>query len=249
MAYLETLHQVLRSLEPPLAAAFIAALVAILSLLVNSGLQVWKARIDRQIAREKATADRELAQHKFEFDMQLAERKMLLDARLVDRKRRAELANTVLADIYRARDAIAWARHPLVREGEGSTRLRSEQETEEDARQLDFHFVAIERLRNEGELFARLQAYKPRFQANFGQEAGHPFDEFGRVHTKIVLASHALMRMHRQGRGTQSAVERREVIVTSGIDEHDPVAARIDAAVAAMEALCRPILGQEVPEL
>lgn len=244
MANLETLQQMLKALEPPVAAAIVAGLVAIVALVVNSGLQVWKAFLDRDIAHEKGQNDRELARQKFTSDVQLAERKMALDLQLADRKRWTELTEAVLTDVYRVRSAFSWVRHPLARGGEGSTRPRAETESEEEAKVLDSLFAPIERLNKEGELFARLQAHIPRFQANFGQKAGRPLEDLIVVHNKIVFASNTLIRIQRQRAYNSPVIGRYEAIIWENSEDPDPLIPIIDKAVADIEEICRPVLEQ-----
>lgn len=242
---LETLQQMLKSLDPPVAAAIVAALVAIVALVVNSGLQVWKAYLDRDIAREKGQNDRDLAQQKFTSDVQLAERKMALDIQLADRKRRTELAEAVLTDVYRVRSAFSWVRSPFLRGNEGNTRPRTETETEEEANVLNSFFAPIERLNKESELFAKLEAHIPRFQANFGPEAGRPFKELIIAHNKIASASKNLIRFQKQNINNGPLIQRNEAIIWENSEDPDPINPSIATAVAAIEEICRPILSDD----
>ena len=73
-------------------------------------------------------------------------------------KRRIELAENVLALFYEAQDIIRGMRNPFSFGDEGSTRKRSELESEEESTILDSAYVVFERYQKKEKLFAELQS-------------------------------------------------------------------------------------------
>lgn len=117
-------------------------------------------------------------------------------------KRRIELAENVLTLFYEAQDAIREIRNPFSFVGEGSSRKRSEHESEDEAKILDTAYVVFERYHKREKLFAELRAMKYKFMATFGSDAGEPFVEIDYVINDILSAAYILGRYYwqRQGR-------------------------------------------------
>jgi|tagenome__1003787_1003787.scaffolds.fasta_scaffold20690657_1 hypothetical protein len=215
--------------QPQIMAAIIGGSVAaIVSLAVALINQISL----RGMHEEKLNADRELAEQKFRFDMKFA-----------SSKRRTEVAEPTLADFYKARDTISWARSPDAPGNEGATRVRAGNETEEQARHLDSLYVPIERLHKNNELFSRLSASRYRFQASFGVRAIEPFEKLEEIQIEIMAAAYSLINEARRNR-VGSMHDHWKTIIWKNLEEEDSIASRVAAAVADMEAICRPILGQ-----
>lgn len=224
------------SLEPALKAALIAAIVAIFSLLVNSGLHIWKARIDRQIAREKAKADLDLADRKFNLDVQLA-----------DMKRKADLAEQALIAVYEARDVFAWVRSRGILQGEGETRPANLDEADGYRDQRNTYYIPIERLNRDKEVFARLQALRYAFAAHFGDSAAKPFEHLRQVHNRITVAANVLIQIASTERNiNDSEIPLRNELGWGPRTRPDELDNLIDQAVIAMETTCAPILRAKV---
>lgn len=221
---------------PAVVAAIVAAIVAFINSFIN-------VRTTRTIHDEKLKSDLALATRKVEADIALAERKFAYDVEIAERKRRSELAETVLVDFYHARDAIKWARYPVSSTAEVKTRLRGESETEDEARHLDAFYVARERLLKEDGLFSRLRMNRYKFRANFGAESAQPFEQIRSAHIEILGGSDLLIRTYKAD--FQTHREKFEAIIWE-MTEDDSIARRVDEAVEAMEAICGPILRQEI---
>ena len=82
--------------------------------LISWGVQA--SLLGRRIA-----ADKGLAKDKFDYDKELAERKFALEKAQLIHKRRFELAEALLADAYRFRSLMKYARSSVSFEGEGES--------------------------------------------------------------------------------------------------------------------------------
>jgi hypothetical protein len=161
-------------------------------------------------------------------------------------KRKAEVAEQVLAGFYEARDILAHARSPMSWGDEGSTRPPAVNETETDRSLLNSYFRTVERLNKKNEFFAHLAARRYSFIALFGADAAKPFDEVFGIRQSVLLAVQMLSQTHMQTRGMlrerAPAESEWENTIGWGVTDDDKIARRIDAAVAAMEAACRPAI-------
>ncbi|HEY2481718.1 MAG TPA: hypothetical protein VGI30_05915 [Caulobacteraceae bacterium] len=158
-------------------------------------------------------------------------------------RRKAELAEEVLAQFYRARDILTWARFPI-RTDDGEVAAPAG-ETAHDAGERRRAFAPVERLAQESQIFSDLQASRYRFMAYFGEEAAWPFDEVRALQTEIVSAADKLIRA--QGKAetpeTQAGRGAWEAAIGWGVAEEDRVARRLAQAVKDIEAVCRPLIG------
>jgi hypothetical protein len=163
-------------------------------------------------------------------------------------KRRAELAEEVLADFYEARDLINSARVPGSMGGEGSSRHRSEHETEQQSKYFDSIFCVVERLGKKADFFAQLASRKYRFVAHFGQPASKPYDDLNMIYSEIIAAVRMLMITYGQD-NSEARIARQEKwenAIGWGLgDVADTVPERLNQIVAAIENICRPVI-QEV---
>ena len=117
-------------------------------------------------------------------------------------KRKIELAEDTLMLFYQARDAIREIRNPFGRMGEGSSRQKSENETESETELLNRAYVVFERYQKQEETFNKLQSTRYRFMARFGRENEAPFIELNKILNDIFLAAQMLGTHYwqRQGR-------------------------------------------------
>ena len=162
-------------------------------------------------------------------------------------KRRIELAEEALADFYQARDIIKAARSPFGYSHEGLSRHKGENETEEDTRILNLYFAATERLASKAEFFAETWARRYRFSAVFGSEAAGAYDDLFEVRNEIIASVGSLISAHghRLSAADQAERERWKNTIWSGAED-DPIPARVDRAVEAMEATCRPAIQKAI---
>jgi hypothetical protein len=163
-------------------------------------------------------------------------------------KRKAELAEEVLADFYKARDIIDGARFPARYDGEGDTRQHLEWETEDDRRALNAYFAPIERLTKWADFFAQLHARRYRFVAHFGQDSVKLYDELDKIRKEVIEAATMLILTYQQRELGGVRENRDKWAKTIGYREadKDSVASRLDSLVAAVEAVCRPEIQQSV---
>jgi hypothetical protein len=158
-------------------------------------------------------------------------------------RRKAELAEEVLAQFYRAKDVLAWARFPDTAreggpaagaEGQDSTRLRAAAS------------APVEKLTQASQLFSDLQASRYRFMAHFGEEAARPFAELGAIHNEIITAANRLVRTFDEAAAPPDPARRDAWEDTIGWrDENgDPLACRLARAVSAIERTCRPLIDE-----
>lgn len=211
--------------------------VAVITLIVNTSLQIWKSKIDREMVRERS-----------KFDIDLSLKKFKLDQEMADWRKRTELAENVLSDFYRARDAIDFARWPGAGASEGKTRPRTANEANDIADAKDSLYVAIERLSNESELFGRINSSKYRFKAIFGSEYGINFERLMSIRNKVMIASGSLVRA--QGSTMEynkTLIERWQSEIWKGYNENDLISLEIDEIINKMENICGPLIKMKPP--
>jgi hypothetical protein len=182
------------SSDPSLLAP--AVIAASISGVVSTAIMLFSTHVSRKFHMEKLHAEREQLERKTTADINLAERKFTLDRALSDWTRKTELAEAVLADFYKARDLLTAARSPGSVKGEGTSRLRYEDESAESTNYLDAIHAPLERISKNSSFFSELHARRYRFMALFGAEASKPFDLLWSVHDEIVSATQFLTKAH-----------------------------------------------------
>lgn len=217
--------------------AVVAAAVSIIVAVIN------RATL-RAMHRERLDLDRDLADRKATADIALAERKVALDRALEAWKRRTEFAELVLADFYQAQRIIEEARSPGIMSGEGSTRPKYGDETEDEARTLNGYFAATERLNNRSEFFAQLHARRYRFVAYFGHDAAKPYDDLHKIYAEILVAVRMLLDTHRQrDMGFMpDGIQQWKSTIGWGLPEKDTIPARLTGVIKKIEQTCRPVI-------
>lgn len=166
-------------------------------------------------------------------------------------KRRMELAEEVLALFYQARDIIEIIRNPFGYEGEGQSRKPGPRERPEDKEALDATYVLIERYNRNFEVFARTNALRYRFMAQFGLVAAKPFDDLSRVINELLLAARCraqMLTIPAWSFRSESDIEKHQSranevdrIYYAGGDD-DPISPRVAQLVSEMERTCRGII-------
>src|SRR5271165_1022406 len=186
---------------PVVVAAVISGIIAVIGLAVST-------KTARSIHSDKLAFDERLAERKFQFDQELAERKFKYDRDLHDHKRRAELAETILADVYQIDDAIRAIRSPAGFQGEAASRVQNENETEEEASRRDTYFVPIARLSNHSEFISAFMSKRYRSRAVLGPQIDEAFNLVHEVIVRIRVSAMTITNMIGQGRqsGSNSAL-------------------------------------------
>lgn len=167
-------------------------------------------------------------------------------------KKHAELAEEVLCLFYEARDAVQHIRNPFSHGNEGSSRKADASETNAQKEAYDRAYILIERFNTHIELFNKMHSVRYRFMAQFGADAGKPFEDFRRILTEIQVSAQALARAwaenHRQFRSeTQNTshndfIKRQENIFWEGLPEEDTVKPKVENCINDIEKICRPII-------
>jgi hypothetical protein len=156
-------------------------------------------------------------------------------------KRKMELAEQVVGGVYQARDVFDWVRTRVIFRGEGASRPAMDGETERQKRQRDLYFVPIERLHNEKELFARLQAQRYLFTSYFGKDSAKAFELLDHVRLQITHAASVLIEM--TGEDANEPNEKLRNILGWGPRERpDELDQKIADAVTMIEKVCQQIL-------
>ena len=152
-------------------------------------------------------------------------------------RRKAELAEDVLAQFYRARDTLIWARIPdRPLEIGPHAALRDQRHHS--------HASPIERLTQESALFSELQASRYRFMAYFGETSAHPFEEMRAIHGEIISSAESLIRDPNE-LASDSERDRWEDAIGWVDDADDTLAGRLAATIAAVEHVCRPLIADQ----
>ena len=152
-------------------------------------------------------------------------------------RRKAELAEDVLAQFYRARDVLTWARLPdrplgLVLQGDDRDRRHRS------------HASPIERLTQESALFSELQASRYRFMAYFGEDSQHPFEEVRAIHGEVMSSAESLIRDPNE-LASDTERDRWEDAIGWVDDADDALARRLAETIAAVEEICRPLIADQ----
>ena len=166
-------------------------------------------------------------------------------------RRRFDLAEEVLALFYEARDKVRAIRSPIGFQGEGATRKRRDDETDEESRLLDVAFMTMERYQKYEQTFNRLRALRYRAMVLFGKDRGDPFEELDKIVNKVLIAASMgadiqlrLLKYRdesRQARDLGKSLQKQQDVFWWGGDD-DPIQESVDAAVEQLEAICRDVL-------
>ena len=152
-------------------------------------------------------------------------------------RRKAELAEDVLAQFYRARDVLIWARLP-----DRPPELLPQADDRD--RRHQSHASPIERLTQESALFSELQASRYRFMAYFGEDSVQPFEEMRAIHGEVMSAAESLLRDPDE-RASDTERDRWEDAIGWVDDGDDPIARRLAETIAAVEHVCRPLIADQ----
>lgn len=152
-------------------------------------------------------------------------------------RRKAELAEEVLTQFYRARDVLIWARLP-------DRPLDVVEEDQDRDRRHQSHSSPIERLAQESTLFSELQASRYRFMAYFGEPSAHPFEQMRAIHGEVMSSAQSLIRDADQN--ASDAERDRWEDAIGWVDEKDDVLAdRLAETIAQVERICCPLIDDQ----
>lgn len=245
--------------QPQIAAALYGGTVAAVVSLAIAGINqfsIWsmhRERVagERALAERKISADLDLAERRFKFDQGLAERRFAYEREFNDHKRRVELAEQLLADFLQMRAIVREIRSSIVLESEGQDRPAwHEEETDRQAERRKRFFVPISRLLKHSEFINALMARRHQMNAYFGPAIESPFDKIWHVLARIQSSSRSMMMSvgaDGVGRSPVKLWKEWESAIWADLEKPDPHAAAMDAAVAEVEAICRPVLAARIP--
>ncbi len=154
-------------------------------------------------------------------------------------RRKAELAEDVLAQFYRARDVLIWARLP-------DRPLENAPHDVDRDRRHRSHASPIERLTQESTLFSELQASRYRFMAYFGEDSARPFEQMRAIHGEVMASAEALIRDPNE-LASDTERDRWEDAIGWVDDGDDMLARRLTETIAAVEYVCRPLIADQHP--
>lgn len=165
-------------------------------------------------------------------------------------KRRIELAENVLALFYEAQEVIREMRNPASFGGEGSSRPRVEDESDEERKIRDSAYVPFERFKRYESLFSRLRSTKFSFMAMFGVEESLAFNDLTVVVNQVLHAARELGTRFwlDQGRRQMSQLQldvhhnlldRYQAMFWEGTPEEDELAQKVQAAVSRIERVAK----------
>jgi hypothetical protein len=170
-------------------------------------------------------------------------------------KKHVEIAEEVLCIFYEARDAVQHIRNPFSYAGEGSSRKVDEKETPEQKEAYDRAYVLFERFNTHVELFNKMHSMRYRFMAQFGIDAGKPFNDFRTVLTTMQVSAQALarewakkfshFRTEEQETSHYEFIKKQENIFWEMLPEDDTIKTKVEQCVADIEKICRPIIDKK----
>ena len=166
--------------------------------------------------------------------------------------RKLEIAEEAICVFRQLVDAIQEIRSPLSLGGEGSTRQRSDAETERESEIYDRAYIAFERANRHSELFSRVFALRHQVAFYFGDEIAEAFGEPLRVRHSIFISARALSRdWLRQGEQFRTPgqfdqhlerMHRHEAVFWEGSNEPDEINLALEAAYEQLESECKKML-------
>jgi len=153
---------------------------------------------------------------------------------------------------YEARDALQHIRNPFSHGNEGSSRKADEKETPEQKEAYDRAYVLFERFNTHLELFNKMHSIRYRFMAQFGVDAGKPFEDFRRTLNTMQASAQAFakawaknyrhFRTEKQETSHYDFITKQENIFWEGLPEEDTIKPKVEKCVDDIEKICRPII-------
>lgn len=228
---------------PAVVAAVVSGVISVAGMLVSRATNV-------RLHSEKLDADRALAERKVQADIDLAREKFDYDRRQAVFRRRFELAEQLLADVYRFRSMMRFVRSGVSFGGEGETRTAQGAESEAVKRNRDNYFVPRERLHAENEFLGAMFARQTTCHAHFGADADKAFTLLHEAIHRVRVASSLLVEWTGdQERVDRNLMEKLRRDIWQPMAEHagqdeigDEIGDKIEEAVQIVERLCQPVL-------
>jgi hypothetical protein len=202
--------------------------------------------VQARLLGRRIAADQAITASRFEFDKQLIERKFEQEKAQLIHRRRFELAEGLLADAYRFRRLVAYARTNVSFEGEGETRKPAEVEAENVVRTKNRYFVPIERLQRDGEFLSAFMAREYSAEAHFGPDVTKVFGLFRDSVARVQAASTLLIDTVGMPNNSPALIKDARGDLWANYatvnNKADEVARMIEDGVVLVESFCRPVL-------
>lgn len=161
-------------------------------------------------------------------------------------RRKVEVAEEVLAGFYRVREIIFEARAPLVLAHE-----MEPQEGEDPKIASKAVYAVWRRVRSQWPFLMEWRSKRHTFAAVFGKANSAPYEEIDKALLEIRSAVDQLLdeqtgevsKEHRE-----FLVSMRRIAFRPAREEDDQITKRVDAAVDAIEKVCRPAIEESTPK-
>ncbi|MER8938079.1 hypothetical protein NKH82_01055 [Mesorhizobium sp. M0915] len=164
-------------------------------------------------------------------------------------KRDIELCQKVIEIFYEAEHKMNVLRSPMSYSQEGEGRAKEEGETERETDRRNHLFVPLARFNSQSEFWSEFFSYRFRMRALFGDSASdafRPVDEA--VRTFRATAATRYQALFRDERGLNPETSRSfDNKIWAGTSDPDVIADKMKEAIAAMEAMCIPIVRATKP--
>lgn len=164
--------------------------------------------------------------------------------------RNAELAEELMVTARDFQHAMQRVRSPIGYAGEGASRERGQNESDDLKRHLDHLFTPIERLRNENDVLTRLQSADSRSRVRFGKEVCDCLDSLLEAYRECLTTARVRYLMGRDMFGhllsndeIEAKRKRDEVVWT--IEGSDALGERIRSAVSGLETALGEYIGKK----
>jgi hypothetical protein len=165
-------------------------------------------------------------------------------------KRKYDLAEDVLTLFYTAQHKIRIIRSVMIYAGEGSSRTKELEETDEEKKIKDKAYIIVERYQKHRDAFDKLEAIKFRFFAVFGKENGVPFESLTKLINRLDFAAQEMQAIELGEWGIEDRIQKRKEslkrqnIVFNTKREEDEIEMEMDKIIKLIESICEQIVNK-----
>jgi hypothetical protein len=162
-------------------------------------------------------------------------------------QRKFTVAEEALLTFAMCKLVIEEARSPMAFGNEGAQLMADAQVPEPDRERLGSFFTTLARLNSGKDHFAKLLPVQQIARIHLGQEAYEALNVIWMERSKVITGARMLITHHRHGTPPERSadhVRRMEARIWAGGDPNTPdeIQAALDAAEAALIAICNPVL-------
>lgn len=159
-------------------------------------------------------------------------------------KRDIELCQSVIESFYKAEQQIRVLRSPMsYPEAESAARPGRDNESEEEKRTRDTHYVPIARFEGQKEFWAEFFSRQFKMRAIFGDAGKQPFDKLDEVLRSFRAAAVTRYQTITQPGGQRGGEfwNNTDRVIWDARDD-DEINTKIRAAISDMETICVPVV-------